>query len=150
MRVDFYHVTRDDVATVAARLSSRAIAGSQRLLVVAQSADARAAIDAALWAAVPDSFLPHAPAETDPMTCIDEPIVIAAAMAFPAPNRAAIVMIADGGWDDVATQFDRALLLFDTDTIDHARQLWRDLASDAAIDRHYWKQDGNGQWREGP
>ena len=149
-RVDFYHLTRDPAPTVVARLAERVCVGDGRLMICASDGAARAAIDTALWATNPNGFLGHAPAETDMAQCADEPIVIAPQPQLPATNGATTIAIADGVWDDVALGFDRALFLFDGSSIDDARAVWRALAAVAAVERHYWAQDAQGRWREGP
>ncbi len=149
-RVDFYHLTRDPAPTVLARLAERVLAGGARLFVVAASREEREAIDAALWTAVPESFLPHAIATAALADSADEPILIGDAIDHPAANGATMAALADGVWHDEALAFDRTLLLFDGQRIDDARSAWRTLSKREDVECHYWKQDDGGRWREGP
>lgn len=151
VRVDFYHLTRDPAPPVAAQLAQRVLGSGARLLLVAQRADERQALDDALWSAQPDSFLPHPAADAAPIPAdAQEPILIAADCDAPPANGARIVALADGHWRDGALGFERVLLLFDGRVIDDARALWRRLGNAAGVNRHYWKQDEQGRWREGP
>lgn len=148
-RVDFYHLTRDPAPAVLARLAGRVLAGGERLLVVANTRDQREAIDAGLWSAIPESFLPHPPSDRPVDDATDEPILIAADLAAPA-NGARLVALADGEWRDEALAFDRVLLLFDGAGIDGARAAWKSLSKREGVDCHYWRQDHGGRWQEGP
>jgi DNA polymerase III subunit chi len=148
-RVDFYHLTRDPAPAVLARLASRVLSGGDRLLVVAATRDQREAIDAGLWTAIPESFLPHLPADKPGEGAAEEPILIAADLSAPA-NGARLVALADGEWRDEALGFDRVLLLFDGAGIDGARAAWKSLAKREGVDCHYWRQDHGGRWQEGP
>lgn len=149
-RVDFYHLTRDPAPPVLARLAERVLSGGHRLLIVATDLSAREAIDAALWTAIPDSFLPHMPAGAAEADQVDEPIAISAALEGPAANGATMVALADGEWRDEALEFSRTLFLFDGSGIDDARAAWRTLSKREGVECHYWKQDEVGRWKEGP
>ena len=67
-----------------------------------------------------------------------------------AANAARNIAIADGIWRDDALGYDRAFYFFTSENIDDARGAWRALATRDGVDRHYWKQDEAGKWREGP
>ena len=147
-RVDFYRLTRDPVERVLPAIATRVLGKDDRLLVVAASAMQRQAIDGALWTWQPASFLPHGPAGS-PDEAI-EPILLAGAIAAPAPNGATHVALADGEWREEALGFVRAFLLFDNSRIDDARATWRALAAREDVDNRFWKQDERGRWSEGP
>ena len=149
-RVDFYHLTRDAAPPVVARLAERVLAGGSRLLVVAGEREAREAIDAALWTAIPDSFLPHPPPSHPLADGGNEPILIGATLDQPIANGATMVALADGEWRDEALAVARTLFLFDGQRIDDARAAWRTLSKRDDVECHYWKQDDGGRWREGP
>lgn len=146
-RVDFYHLTRDPAPAVVARLAERAYASGARMLVVAQDRALREAADAALWTTVPESFVPHALAGTADEP--EEPVLIAAGCDNPG-NGATMAALIDGVWDDAALMFDRTFYLFDGERIDDARAAWRSLSRRDDVDSHYWRQDMDGRWREGP
>lgn len=149
-RVDFYHLTRDPAPPVLARLAERVLAGGNKLLIVAADLAAREAIDAALWTAIPESFLPHMPAGAIDADQADEPIALSAKLEGSAANGATMLALADGEWRDEALTFNRTLLLFDGSRIDDARAAWRILSKREGVECHYWKQDEAGRWREGP
>lgn len=142
MRVDFYHLTRQPVERVLPRIAERLLADGARLLVVAESEEARARLDQALWGYAPDSFLPHGMAggEDDAR----QPVLIAAAPQ--ATNAARNIALADGVWRDAALDFDRAFHFFGEDHIVEARAAWRALAGKDGVERNYWKQGESGGW----
>lgn len=143
MQVDFYHLTVRPLERVLPRIAERLVGDGQRLLIVAEEAAQRDALDRLLWSYAPESFLPHAEAggEADP----DQPILIAAAIQ--APNGARNIALADGVWRDEALTFDRVFNFFDNDRIDGARAAWRALADRPDINRRYWKQTDSG-WEQ--
>ncbi|WP_079638362.1 DNA polymerase III subunit chi [Sphingopyxis flava] len=147
-RVDFYRLTRDPAERVLPAVAARILAEEARLLVVAESAMQRQAIDEALWSLQPASFLPHGAAGT-PDEAI-EPILIAGTLLSPAPNGARHVALADGTWREEALAFDRAFLFFDNSRLDNARATWRTLSAAKLAEIHFWKQDDRGRWSEGP
>ena len=147
-RVDFYRLTRDPVERVLPAIATRILGNGDRLLVVAASAMQRQAIDAALWALQPASFLPHGNAGS-PDEAI-EPVLLAGTFDAAPPNGASHVALADGEWREEALAFDRTFLLFDNSRIDDARATWRALAAREDVDNRFWKQDENGRWSEGP
>jgi len=143
VQVDFYHLTVRPLERVLPRIAERLVGDGQRLLIVAEEAAQRDALDRLLWSYAPESFLPHAEAggEAD----ADHPILIAAAMQ--APNGARNIALADGVWRDEALAFDRVFNFFDNDRIDGARAAWRALADRPDINRRYWKQTDSG-WEQ--
>jgi DNA polymerase III subunit chi len=147
-RVDFYRLTRDPVERVLPAIAGKILGGQARLLVVAASEAQRRAIDEALWAVPPVGFLPHGPA--DGPDAANDPILIAASLDDPPANGAANVALADGEWNDDALAFDRAFLFFDNSRIDDARATWRKLGAMDDVETHFWKQDDQGRWSEGP
>lgn len=149
-RVDFYHLTRDGAPAVAARLAERVIAARGRLLVVAGDSAARSAIDVALWSAIPDSFLPHPAPASGPDPACDDPIQIVGSLDGAAGTGATTVAIADGEWREESLAFARTLFLFDGQHIDDARAAWRQLTRRDDVECHYWQQDQQGKWRQGP
>ena len=126
------------------RIAERVVAGGGRLLVVAEKAEQREALDRQLWVYAADSFLPHAQAggEAD----ADQPVLIAQEAA-PA-NGARFVALIDGVWRDEALGFDRAFHFFGDDAVEAARAAWRALAGREGVERRYWKQDDDGRWEQ--
>lgn len=146
-RVDFYHLTRDPAPVVAARLAERACASGACMLVVAGDRSIREAADAALWTTAPESFVPHALAGGRDEAA--EPVLIADRCENPA-NGATMTALIDGIWDDATLAFERTFYLFDGERIDDARAAWRGLSRRDDVNSHYWRQDADGRWREGP
>lgn len=145
MRIDFYHLTATPLERVLPSICERLLDKGERLLVVT-APERLAELDRELWTHAPDSFLPHAAAGADRDAA--QPILLASAVS-PA-NNARNIALADGVWRDEALSFDRAFYFFDSMTIDDARSSWRALKDRGDAERHYWKQDENGRWVEGP
>ena len=143
MRVDFYQLTRDPVEAVLPLIARNTLGAGQRLLVVSADDAQLGRIGEGLWSRLPDSFLAHGRA--DQAHAARQPILLSAEPE--AANGARYIALADGQWRETATAFDRAFLLFDDNTIEAARGLWRELAGREGDERHFWRQDG-GKWRE--
>ena len=148
MRVDFYHLTRSGPDSITAILAEKLISGGERLLIVADDVVSLEKLDGALWAGKPESFLPHAIAGKEGNDDTEEPVLLAQHIA--AINGAANILLMDGAWRDEALDFSRTFYLFDAATIDNARAAWKALGSKDGVERHYWKQDEQGRWAEGP
>ncbi len=148
VQVDFYHLAVNAPARVIARIAERILAGGGRLLVVAGDAARAEALDEALWATTPDSFLPHGLAGA--AGAADQPVLIAPTLeddVAPA-NGARHVALTDGVWRDAALGFERAFHFFDDGTIAAARIAWKGLAAHEAVTRNYWKQSDAGGWEK--
>jgi len=145
MRIDFYHLTAAPLEKVLPSICEKLVAADERLLIVTHPARI-AELDRQLWTYAPESFLPHA-AAGQPREA-DQPILIASDTA-PA-NGARNIALADGQWRDAALAYDRVFYFFDSSGIDGARASWRALKDRPEAERHYWKQDEIGRWREGP
>ena len=146
MQVDFYHLDRSPLERVLPRIAERVVDGGGRLLIVCGNDALAERLDAHLWNYSPDSFLPHGRAGEAGEA--DQPILISSALD--PLNGARHVALADGVWREEALGFDRAFYFFDSDTIAGARTAWRALAGREGTNAHYWKQDDEGKWRQGP
>ncbi len=142
MQVDFYQLGGLPVEQVLPAIAQRLLDSDARLLVVTGDEAQQVRIDAALWSARPDSFLPHARAGTDDDAV--QPILISA--TADAANAARNVALADGAWRDEALGFDRVFHFFDAESVDVARAAWRGLNSREDVERRYWVQDEAGKW----
>ena len=142
-RVDFYQLSRDPVDVTVAKLASKALQAGERLLVVAENAEARERLGERLWSA--GGFLANGPA--DAPHAARQPILLSD--QCDAPNEARIVMLADGKWREEALGFARVILLFDETATEAARDLWRSLDPRGDIDNRIHKQTPEGGWREG-
>lgn len=140
MKFDFWQLSSDPADKVCALIASRVLGNGERLLVVSQSAEQRAAISKALWKAGPDSFLANGEAEAPGAD--RQPVLLSAA---PDPaNAASHAVYADGKWRGEAG-FARVFLLFGEDTIDEARATWRALDGRDDLERDFFRQEA-GKW----
>ena len=144
MQVDFYHLTAQPLERVLPRIAERVVETGGRLLIVAESADQRGALDRLLWTYAPDSFLPHAQADGESDAA--QPILITDRPA--AANAARNIALADGVWREEALGFDRAFYFFDEERITQARAAWKALADRSGIERRYWKQNDSARWEQ--
>ena len=141
MKVDFWQLSRDPVEKVVSLIAGRVLGQGERLLVVAEDVEQRAAIGDALWEASDQQFLangeasePHA--ERQPVLLSDAP---------EAANGANHIILADGRWRDEALQFERAFLLFGDDVIEDARAAWRSLDGKDGMERGFFRQE-DSKW----
>lgn len=143
MQVDFYQLTRDPAEKILPVIAQRILDDDGRLLIVSDDSAQLDVISSALWAAKADSFLAHNMAgEGDDAV---QPILLS--HNIDATNTARFLVIADGNWRSVETDFDRVFYLFPPSHTDNARAAWRSLSD--GVERRYWKQDG-GKWVQGP
>lgn len=140
----FYHLRTMPLERALPRLLEKAVERGHRALVVAESAERVAALDAALWTYDPDSFLPHGTA-TDG-NAARHPILIAEA---PDNRNGADLLVLAGGVDvEDASAFDRCLDLFDGNdeaAVAAARERWRRRKAQGHA-LTYWQQDDKGAW----
>ena len=145
MKVDFYQLSRDPVERVIPAIAQRLLDGGDRLLIVAADEDRLDRISQGLWGAGPDRFLAH-----DRASCADpggQPILLSSSCQ--PDNGARNIALADGLWRDEALQFERVFYFFDDGTVDGARQSWRALSRQDAIEPRFWRQEGR-KWVQGP
>lgn len=145
MQVDFYQLGRDPVDRVLPAIAARILAAGERLLVVASESERLDALSRGLWDAGPDSFLAHGLAGAGREDI--QPVLLARDCV--AANGARHVALADGQWREEALEFDRAFYFFDADTIEGARQSWRDLSKRDGVTPRFWRQEGR-KWVQGP
>lgn len=145
MQVDFYQLSRDPVDKVLPAIANRILSTGDRLLVVAQAREQLDVISQGLWSAAPDSFLANGRAGEGREAV--QPILLADNCV--AANGARHIALADGQWREEALDFDRAFYFFDAQTIDGARQSWRDLSRREGVTPRFWRQEGR-KWVQGP
>lgn len=143
MRVDFYQLGGVSLESVVAAIASRLLGEDQRLLVVAGDEGLLSRLDRQLWDQGEASFLPHALAGGSDDA--RQPVLLSS--ADDAPNLARNILIADGEWRESALGFERAFFLFDSNTVEAARQAWKLLAGRSGVERHYWANEA-GKWVE--
>jgi DNA polymerase-3 subunit chi len=144
VRVDFYQLSRDPAEAVLPLIARNTLAAGERLLVVSNDAAQLDRIGGTLWSRIADSFLANGRAggQDDAR----QPILLS---AEPVPaNGARFCAFADGVWREGETPFSRSFLLFGDDTLLAARECWRELGRREELERHFWKQDEDGRWRE--
>ncbi|MEM6586422.1 MAG: DNA polymerase III subunit chi [Pseudomonadota bacterium] len=140
MKIDFWQLSRDPVEKVTALIAQRVLDQGERLLVVSAQAQQRTIISKGLWQAGAESFLANgeagaAGAERQPILLSD---------SIEAANGASHAIFADGQFRD-APGFARTFLLFDEETLQHARQTWKALSDRDGLERAFFRQDG-GKW----
>lgn len=140
MKIDFWQLSRDPAEKVVALIAQRVLDGGDRLLVVSSDDSQRQMISRALWKAGPESFLANG--EAGATGASSQPILLSSENE--AANGASHVIYADGTFRDAAG-FDRAFLLFDDDTVEAARDVWRALDGKDDLERAFFRQDG-GKW----
>lgn len=133
MRVGFYLAPSQPVERVLPLIARAATRAGQRLLVVAEEADLRERLDAALWEFAPADFLAHGAAGDPHEAC--QPILLSS--SCDAPNGAKLVALADGQWREEAEAFDRIFLFFDDSGRDAARTIWRQFDGREGIAREF-------------
>jgi DNA polymerase-3 subunit chi len=143
VRADFYQLGTVQLEQVIATLAGKLLSSGERLLVVGEDEAQLARLDRILWDQGAASFLPHALAGASEDS--RQPVLLSTSPD--AANRARNLLIADGRWRDSALAFHRAFYLFDSTSIEQAREAWRSLASNDDVECHYWANE-DGRWTE--
>ena len=145
MRIDFYILGLHPAEPVIAALAAKALDDGERLLILEQDEARRRALSEALWQARPERFLanglaeePHAHRQPILLSVDSQPL-----------NGARLICLADGQWRE-AEGFARLFYLVDEAALPQARRQWQRLGEEGITDRHFWKRDDEGRWREGP
>ena len=143
MRADFYQLGSVPLEQVIATLAGKLLASGERLLVIAEDEAQLARLDRLLWDQGGATFLPHGVAGGSEDS--RQPVLLSTNPD--AANRARNMLIADGKWRDSALAFHRAFYLFDSSSIEQARDAWRSLAANDDVECHYWANE-DGRWTE--
>ena len=141
MQVDFYHLAGTSAEQVIANLAEKILAGSGRLLVVADDELLLARLNRQLWDQGARSFLPHAIAGAADDS--RQPILLSTSPD--APNLARNILIADGIWRESALSYERAFYLFDDASVQAAREAWKSIRGREGVEPRYWAQEA-GKW----
>jgi len=144
--VGFYHLQNWPLERALPRLLERVLAAGLRAVVIAGSAERVAALDALLWTADPNGFLPHGTAaDGNPalqpvwLTTEDE-----------APNGATVLVLCDGAASERIASFERCLDVFDgndPEAVAAARARWSACKA-AGHGVTYWQQTERGGWEK--
>jgi DNA polymerase-3 subunit chi len=150
--VRFYHLQRARLESVLPVILERCHQRSERVLVLAGSAERVEALAALLWTYKPESFLPHGTARDG--EAAEQPIFLAPAEADgrPAenPNGAGVLILSDGAQHPGVGEFRLACELFDGHdeaAVTAAREQWRRYRA-AGHTVVYFQQDDAGKWQE--
>jgi DNA polymerase III subunit chi len=139
-KLDFWQVTEDPVEKVVTLITRRVLDEGERVLVVSDSAEQRAALSRALWEGGSESFLANG--EADSPGADRQPILLS---GEPDPaNGASHVILADGTFRECAG-FARVFLLFPPALAPAARQAWRAVDGREGVERAYFAQEA-GRW----
>ena len=143
--VGFYHLLTMKLDRALPKLLERALAGGDRVVVVAGSAERVDQLDGILWTYDEASFLPHGSArdgnaERQPiwLTALDEN-----------PNRAGMLVLVDGARSARLGEYARCCDIFDGNdetAVAAARQRWAE-AKAAGHALTYWEQR-DGKWEK--
>ncbi len=141
MQLDFWQLSRDPLERVVALIAERTREAGEKLLVVAESGEQRAAMSRALWEARPEAFLANGDATA--AHSARQPILLSAECE--APNGARYLVLADGVWREAAEAFERVFLLFGEAGAEAARAVWRKFDGREDVLRSYYAQE-EGKW----
>lgn len=145
MQVDFYQLAGMPPEQVIAAIAEKIVSGGGRLIVIADDENYLAKLDRMLWDQGSTRFLPHGLAGG-----VDDPRQPALLTTSPdAPNLARNALIADGTWRDSVLSYERSFFLFDTGTLQGAREAWKSLGTREGVERRYWTQEGGGWAQRG-
>jgi DNA polymerase-3 subunit chi len=145
-RIGFYHLQRSPLDQVLPRLLLKVLESGHRVLVMSDSPERVAYLDALLWTWDPDSWLPHGTkrdgdADLQPVYLTDHD---------ENPNGADVLLLTDGAVSDHVEEFARCLTLFDgndPEAVGRARGLWRNW-KERGWDLTYYQQTDHGGWEE--
>ncbi len=145
MRVMFYQLSRDPAHGVVPLLAKKSLDAGERVLVVSGHEAQRAEISRGLWTLSAESFLANG--EADDPHPDRQPILLSSEVA--PLNGARFLFLADGHWREEANAaesgFERIFYLFDGETLQEARQVWKDLRGREGVTKEYWAQE-DGRW----
>ena len=117
-----------------------------KALVLADTDEQVAALNAMLWSYDPNSFLPHGSAKDGDEGL--QPIFLTSQQDN--PNHADVLVLVDGGEHSVLAGFTRCLDMFngnDETAVSRARERWV-AYRDAGHKVTYWQQNDAGRWEE--
>jgi DNA polymerase III subunit chi len=142
--VGFYHLTTTSLERALPRLLEKALGRGLRAVVLAESAERVATLDAALWTFDDASFLPHGTAADG--NADRQPIYLT--HQDENPNGAALLVLVDGLSVADLSRYQRCLDLFDganEAAVAAARRRWQACKA-AGHTLTYWQQSESGGW----
>lgn len=142
--VGFYHLTTTSLERALPRLLEKALGRGLRAVVLAESAERVAQLDAALWTFDDASFLPHGTAADG--NADRQPVYLT--HQDENPNGAALLVLVDGLSVADLGRYERCLDLFDganEAAVAAARHRWQACKA-AGHTLTYWQQSESGGW----
>lgn len=143
--VRFYHLRTTPLERALPQLLEKILARGDRAVVMAGSPERVAALDDALWTYNDRAFLPHGTARDGHAE--EQPVWLTTAAEN--PNRANVLVLADGAAADVAG-WTMVLDIFDGGSdaaVAAARERWKGHKA-TGHELTYWKQDDQGRWEK--
>ena len=144
-QVDFYHLTRSDMAEVLVMLVKKSQLAGKKVLVQCPRPAAEA-MDEALWTQDPESWIPHGLDDADGASHAHAWI-----MSVPEGNpiSAEFLFLLHGAERPDMTSFERVFNLFDGRSdaqLSEARSQWQEWRKIEALKLRYFAQDDVGKW----
>ena len=146
-QVDFYHLTKSDMAEALVMLVKKCQLAGKKVLVQCPRPAAEA-MDEALWTQDPDSWIPHG---------LDDAAGAAHAQAWIMsspegnPVSAEFLFLLHGAERPDMTTFERVFNLFDGRSeaqVSQARAQWQEWRRHDALEMRYFAQDDEGRWEK--
>ena len=144
--ISFYHLQKQPLERALPKLLERVLAADMKALVLADTDEQVAALNAMLWSYDPNSFLPHGSARDGDEGL--QPIFLTSQQDN--PNHADVLVLVDGGEHSELAGFTRCLDMFngnDETAVSRARERWV-AYRDAGHKVTYWQQNDAGRWEE--
>jgi DNA polymerase-3 subunit chi len=145
--IRFYQLQRTPLERALPRLLEKVLESGARAVVMVGSEERLAALDAALWTYDPNSFLPHGTGRDG--RAGEQPIWLTTSDEN--PNRASVLVLADGARSDLVARYDKCLEILDgndAEAVAAARERWS-AYREAGFELGYWQQnEANGRWEK--
>ena len=146
-QVDFYHLTRSDMAEALVMLVKKSQLAGKNVLVQCPRPAAEA-MDEALWTQDPGSWIPHGLDDADGASH-----AYAWIMSVPEGNpiSAEFLFLLHGAERPDMTSFERVFNLFDGRSdaqLSEARSQWQEWRKNEALEMRYFAQDDEGKWEK--
>ncbi|MGB8275441.1 MAG: DNA polymerase III subunit chi [Alphaproteobacteria bacterium] len=143
--VRFYHLQRMALERALPKLLEKVLQSGARAVVMVGSEERLAALDTALWTFDPNSFLAHGTSRDGRPH--EQPIFLTTGDEN--PNRASVLVLADGARSQRMADYEKCLEIFDgndAEAVAAGRERWR-AYREAGFALTYWQQDDSGRWQ---
>ena len=147
LQVDFYHLTRSDMAEALVMLVKKSQLAGKKVLVQCPRPAAEA-MDEALWTQDPETWIPHGLDDADGALHAHAWI-----MSVPEGNpiSAEFLFLLHGAERPDMTSFERVFNLFDGRSdaqLSETRSQWQEWRKNEALEMRYFAQDDEGKWEK--